>query len=107
MVEMRQVTEIVALHILEDSLRDIYVEGGYDERIYTNYLNAKKLPGNFLPITHINLDSIGDEFKMGLDLFSNRDKVIALSRQLNSLGKEIGIRCIIDRDFDDFLDHEV
>ncbi len=98
----RILSEVIVLYILEESLRDIYVEGITDKNFYQNYLDSKKIDGNFVPITSINFLSINEEFKNKLDVNSNKDMVIALSRAFNKQPKRLNVRCIVDRDFDDY-----
>lgn len=99
----RLISEIIALYSLEETLKEIYVEGNIDENFYQNYLHSKKIQGNFVSVETINFFSIPENFKSGLDIKSNKNKLIVLSRVFDAQSKKFNVRCIVDRDFDDYI----
>lgn len=102
----RKLKEVIALYTLEKSLKDIFVEGITDKNFYQNFLDSKKIVGNFVEISTIDFSSIDAEFREELDFDSNRDVLIALSRAFNKQPEDLNVRCLIDRDFDDYISSE-
>jgi len=105
--EKRKFSEIVALYSLEETLKDIFVEGDQDKRIYSTYLRAKQIAGDIVGIDSVDITSIEDAHKVSLDMSSNKDKLIALSRSFeHAKATETQVRCLVDRDFDDYIPAE-
>lgn len=98
----RKLEEIIAIYSLEDELIDIYVEGPTDKFIIENYLEYKQLDKTVIEIDTIDLTETQIEFN-DLNLKSNKDKLIALSRVLNQNYISSKVKCIVDRDFDGIL----
>lgn len=98
----RGLNELIAIYLLEEELLDIYVEGPTDKFILENYLKYRSRAKSVVEIDDIDLSTIIGKYD-DLDLRSNKDKLIALSRILDE--NEIGanIRCIVDRDFDGII----
>lgn len=98
----RELDELIAIYLLEEELLDIYVEGPTDKFIFENYLKYKKRDKSVVEIDDIDLTTIIGKYA-DLDLRSNKDKLIALSRILDE--NEIGanVKCLVDRDFDGII----
>lgn len=98
----RELDELIAIYLLEEELLDIYVEGPTDKFILENYLTYKKKDKSVVEIDDVDLSTIIGKYG-DLDLRSNKDKLIALSRILDE--NEIGanVRCLVDRDFDGII----
>jgi len=94
--------EIIALCKLEKSIRDIYVEGNSDKVFIENYLKNKKCNRNVVLIDIVDFSEVPDSYLEGLDIKSNRNKAIILSKLLNEKLPLTGVRCLIDKDFDDY-----
>lgn len=98
----RKLDEIIAIYSLEDELVDIYVEGPTDKFIIENYCEYKKIGNTVIEIDTIDLSSIQEEFD-DLNLKSNKDKLIALSRILAKNETKSNVSCVVDRDFDGII----
>lgn len=99
----RKLDEILTIYSLEEELLDIYVEGPTDKFIIENFLEYKKIDRSVLEIDDIDLRETQEKFP-DLNLLSNKDKLIALSRLLSSNKVPAKVKCIVDRDFDGILD---
>ena len=98
----RELAELIAIYLFEDELLDIYVEGPTDKFILENYLNYKNREKSVVEIDDIDLSSIFEKYD-DLDLRSNKDKLIALSRILTENEIVTKVKCLVDRDFDGIL----
>jgi hypothetical protein len=95
----RKPEEIIAMYSIDNELFDVYVEGPTDKLIIENYLEYKKLNKTVIEIDTIDFLETQIEFN-DLQLKSNKDKLIALSRILSQNKINAKIKCIVDRDFD-------
>src|ERR1035437_8823564 len=95
--------EIIALCKLEKSIRDIYVEGNSDKVFIENYLKNKKCNKNVILIDIVDFSELRNEYLEGLDMKSNRNKAIILSKLLSEKLPQTDVRCLIDKDFDDYV----
>lgn len=98
----RKLEELITIYSLEKELVDIYVEGPTDKFIIDNYCEYKDLEKIVIEIDTIELSATQDIFP-DLNLQSNKDKLIALSRILNENNISSNVKCIADRDFDGIL----
>lgn len=104
-VPRRAADEILALHRLEPSVGDIYVEGETDRALIEWFLGlegSRKIA--VYPIDAVDVP--GDAFRLvGLESTLNRNRVIALARWLNVKAGERSPRicCVVDADFDRIL----
>ncbi|EMY3477542.1 DUF4435 domain-containing protein [Flavobacterium psychrophilum] len=98
----RKLDELIAIYTLEEELLDIYVEGPTDRFIFENFCEYKELDKSIIEIDTIDLSETQELFP-DLNLKSNKDKLIALSRILEQNKIKSKITCIIDRDFDGIL----
>ncbi len=103
-IERRTIDELAARYALEPELRDLYVEGIRDRRIYLQYLNdlghrdVTVFPIDSIEVSRHTVESYG----LGE---GNRNRVIALAIELDSrFSFELPrVRCIVDSDFDFIL----
>ncbi|MEY8759316.1 hypothetical protein [Chryseobacterium tongliaoense] len=99
----RKWEELVTIYSLENELIDVYVEGPSDKNVIDNFFEYKNNNyQNVIEINDIDVSNLKDNF-IDLDLKSNKDKLIALSRILEKESLSTNIKCIIDKDFDDIL----
>ncbi len=93
----RKVSEISMTYNLEPELRDIYTEGNEDSRILEIFLKSN----NITDVSIRQIDSI-DFSELDMNLKSNRDKVISLSKVLSELNNEQikFVSCVADMDFE-------
>jgi hypothetical protein len=97
--------EIIALHKLHPEIDDLYVEGNEDKAFYSNFLRSKGRKRRVVEISTINFHEIPVEYYEGLDHGSSRSKVVVLSKSLAEFCAGSKAACIVDRDFDDFVNH--
>lgn len=100
----KKVNEIIALYKLESELCDLYVEGQIDKQVLENYLKSKNNPKKVIPIELIDFAELPENKKFGLDIKSNRNKVIILSQLIQESIPKSKIKCIVDKDFADFIE---
>lgn len=102
-LDKRKISELITLYSLEPALNDIYVEGPSDKCLINRFLNDKNGIVNIIEINDIDFSEL---YENKPNLKSNcKNKIVELSDQLesnfsNSLSQ---VMCIVDRDFDDFL----
>ena len=103
-IERRTIDELAARYFLEPELRDLYVEGVRDRRIYSQYLedlghrDVTVFPIDSIEVSRHTVESYG----LGE---GNRNRVISLAMELDQrfrLGLPC-VRCIVDSDFDFIL----
>lgn len=98
----RELNEVIAIYTFEKDLVNIYVEGSTDKLIIDNYFEYVKSDKYVTEINDIDFSKEQGNFP-GLDLKSNKNKLIALSILLTNNKIDSKIKCIIDRDFDGIL----
>lgn len=99
-VPRRTLAEIEQRYILEPTLRDLYVEGEHDKRIYEWYLKERDY--NDVAVFNIGTIDISPELLNTHGLGTgNRDRVIALAIELDQRFEALmrNVRCIADADF--------
>jgi hypothetical protein len=102
-VEKRKISELITLYSLEPELKDIYVEGASDKCFINRFLSFKEIDANVIEINDIDFSEL---YEVKPFLKSDcKKKVIELSCQLESSFSNTidSIICIVDRDFDEFL----
>lgn len=97
----RKLEELLAIYSLEEELIDIYVEGPTDKTLIENFIDYKHLNKTVIEIDTVDFSEI--KCFEDLDLLSNKDKLIALSRLLSEENIKADVTCIVDRDFDGIL----
>ena len=98
----RNIDEVIAMYLLEKELIDIYVEGPTDKYVIENFCEYKELKRVVIEIDDIDL-AYAQEIYKDLNLKSNKDKLIALSRLLSENNVTANVKCLVDRDFDGIL----
>ena len=104
-IERRTIDELRARYLLEPEIRDLFVEGVRDRRVYLQYLNGV----GCRDVTVFPIDSI-DVSRQTVESHGlgagNRNRVIALALELDSrFSPELPkVRCIVDSDFDFIMD---
>lgn len=99
----RKYKEVLAFYKLESTMTDLYVEGNTDKVFIESFLKKKKCFRKVLPITSIDFSEIPDDYLEGLDMRSNKNKILILSKLLDEEVPYTKIKCIVDKDFDDFI----
>lgn len=92
---LRKVIEIEALYLVEPELKDIYVEGPEEVNFFELFLGSSEP-------NLISIDNVNFEESSGNSLKSNKEKILYLSKYVNSIfGSQLPyITFIVDRDFD-------
>lgn len=101
----RSVDEIIAIYDLEETLRDIYVEGTIDKSFF-QWIIGSSLE-SISEIYCVNDIIIPDELleKYGLVTGSNRNKIIAASSAIaDALPNNENAIFIVDRDFTEYIE---
>ena len=100
----RTIQELIVRYRLEPDLRDLYVEGSQDKRIYDWYF--KETTNGNVSVFKIESVEVGQET---LDSYclrgGNRNRIIALALELDRQFPKIlpHVRCLADSDFDFLL----
>jgi hypothetical protein len=98
-----QVDELIARYDLEPSLKDIFVEGLFDNEILSRSSEKQTL----LDYAFYEIDSVEISKAMlekhGLT-YGNKQKLQVLARELSGLSSKCGYRCVVDRDLDHWFD---
>lgn len=104
----RTIEEIIALYSLEDSVRDIYVEGRSDKNFFSWFIgsggqtNTEVVSIDYLEITNELLD------KYGLSHGSNRSRIIAAAMAIKESSPDLDNALFIaDRDYSDYMPEEM
>jgi hypothetical protein len=98
------IEELFSKYFLEPSLRDIYVEGVFDREILTQYFKLKQVGD--VALYEIDLVDISEErVRAGGLTYGNKQKVITLACALGLIDGNCSYRCIVDRDFDHWLEN--
>ena len=100
-VPRRTLAEIEQRYVFEPTLRDLYVEGAYDKRMYDWYLKARGYHN--VAVFDIGTIDIGQDILETHGLVGgNRARTIALALELDRrFANPIpNVRCVADADFD-------
>ena len=95
----RTISELRARYELEPGLRDVYVEGKFDQEILSNFFRGPDFRDRMI----YDIDSV--EVPTALLIAhgftdGNKQRIIALARELANLPDECQYRCLVDRDLD-------
>lgn len=91
------IDELLVRYDLEPQLSDVFVEGQFDKEILTQALRATRDTA----IYEVDVVDIPYELLQRHGLTSgNKQRVIALSKELAQLPSEALVKCLIDRDLD-------
>lgn len=92
------ISELQARYELEPNLSDVYVEGAFDRDVLSNVPKLKQAGNTFYEIDAVDVPASILE-KYGLTL-GNKQRVIALARELDVLGTSKRPICLVDKDLD-------
>lgn len=98
----RKIDEILALYHFEPGLDDIYVEGITDKLVIENFFEYANCEKKVYEIDNLDFSEIDSQI-YGLDLRSNKNKLITFAYILSKNNISNKIKCLIDRDFDGIL----
>lgn len=95
----RTISELRARYDLEPSLKDVFVEGKFDQEVLSNCLRGPEHYDRMVyDIDSVDVPStllIAHKLSEG-----NKQRVIALAREMKDLSPECLYRCLVDRDLD-------
>ena len=104
----RNIDELIVRYELEPSIKDLFVEGPFDRRIYATFIN--QLGYDDVVVYEIGTVFIPNELlhRHGL-MGGNRSRIIAFSLELDThlSMSDLQIRCIVDSDFDFLFDNRI
>lgn len=97
------IPELITRYELEPSLKDVFVEGTYDYEILSNCYRTSSQKDRV--VYDINSVEVPNELLSKHGLTSgNKQRVIALARELAAISDECFYRCIVDPDLDHWFD---
>jgi hypothetical protein len=97
--ERRTIEELVARYMLEPSLRDIYVEGVFDQDIAERCIRQTGQKDRI--VYHIDTVDVPRELLEAEGLTNgNKQRLIALAKSLARVQTGASLKCLVDRDFD-------
>jgi len=100
-IPRRKIDEIKTRYRLEPELRDYYVEGSFDKEIFSA---IKENVDQDVKLYEIDSIEIPAEILERHNLTSgNKQRVIALAKELADINKNLHFRCIVDKDMDHWL----
>lgn len=98
----RSIEELHARYSFEPELDDIYVEGTFDQEIFSECLRAAGRNDRVVYV--IDTIEVGAEILAKYGFTSgNKQRVMALARELSVLVGDLKYRCVVDRDLDQWL----
>jgi len=99
-MERRKIEELITLHILEPTLRDIIVEGESDQRLFRWYASGAGV------VRTIGTIEVDDALLVNQGRkANNRERVILAAELAEQKAPGISsLLCVIDRDYDDYLE---
>lgn len=92
------ISELQARYELEPQLADVFVEGTFDREVLSHAFGGAGRPHVFYEIDVVNVPA-STLTKYGLTS-GNKQRVIALSRELNAVPPDAQVVCLADRDLD-------
>jgi hypothetical protein len=104
----RTIEELEAIYSLEESFRDVYVEGSTDQSFFRWFLDQSGLKATRVYVVEDIEISAEAVTALGLDI-GNRGRVVALAHALERIaggGTLPQATCVVDRDLDRFLSIE-
>lgn len=92
------IEELLARYQLEPELRDVFVEGTFDREILTHHLHVSGTGHAFYEIDSVDVPAA---LLAVCGLTSgNKQRALALSKELASVPAEARVYCLVDRDLD-------
>ncbi|MFR0688719.1 hypothetical protein ACLUTX_04960 [Enterobacterales bacterium AE_CKDN230030158-1A_HGKHYDSX7] len=102
MIPRRSIEELLVRHQFEPGLKDVYVEGVFDKEVLTSCFQANSR-SDYIVYEVDGIEVPGDVLrKYGLT-DGNKQRVIALAKELSTLEGDKSYRCIVDKDLDSWL----
>jgi hypothetical protein len=99
MIEVRSIDELIARYQLEPQLRDVYVEGPFDQELLTQAFSTNGQ--NDRIVYDINSVNVPGDIVAGCGLTNgNKQRVIALAEQLAVIQGDAALRLLVDKDLD-------
>ncbi len=96
------IEELLTRYDLEPELADVFVEGAFDKEILSEVFSHLSRETAFYEIDTVN---IPPELLARHGLTSgNKQRVVALSKELDNLEEHASVRCLVDRDLDHWFD---
>ncbi len=102
MIPRRKIDELIVRHQYEPTLQDIYVEGLFDKEVLTSFISS-------VGTDHVVYDI--DGIDIGPDILAkhgltdgNKQRVIALAKELSVITEDSQYRCIVDKDLDHWIE---
>ena len=92
------IQELVARYELEPELADLFVEGTFDKEVLTQSCASDRIRPTFYEIDAVDVPS-SVLAKHGLS-HGNKQRVIALSKELSCLAETARVICLVDKDLD-------
>lgn len=92
------IEELLARYQLEPDLRDVFVEGTFDREVLTHHLKAHDTSHAFYEVDTVDVPA--SVLKAYGLTSGNKQRVIALSKELFNLPVEAQVYCLVDRDLD-------
>jgi hypothetical protein len=92
------IDELLARYDFEPELRDVFVEGSFDREVLSHHLQAKGTGHTFYEIDTVDLPAKVLAIH-GLTS-GNKQRVIALSKELARVPPSAHVFCLVDRDLD-------
>ncbi len=101
-IPRRKIEEIAAIFKLEPSTRHIYVEGERDLDVYGEYIKVNSVNRSIYAINNIE---VPPELTARHGLTDgNKQRVVALAIELSALIPDANIKCVVDKDFDQWME---
>ena len=97
-IDRRTIAELFARYELEPELADVFVEGTFDREILVQSLNEVQSGYTFYEIDVIDIPQ--DILKKHRLSCGNKQRVIALARELSTLPDNVQYQCLVDKDLD-------
>lgn len=95
------IPELQARYSLEPELNDVFVEGSYDREVLSAAFEKLNRPEIFYEIDSVE---VPPETLHQLGLTSgNKQRVVALAKEFESLDPDAKVTCLVDRDLDHWL----
>jgi hypothetical protein len=95
----RQIVDLLARHELEPELDDVYVEGNFDKEILERIFSKRGIENRV--VYEIDTIEVPPSLVASHKLSDgNKQRVIALARELSVIEGDCSYRCLVDRDLD-------
>jgi hypothetical protein len=97
-IDRRTINELVARYELEPSLNDVFVEGVFDKEIFSSAMSGDNKK---CAIYDIGTVDVPNRLLSTYDLTEgNKQRVLALAKELAKISQECSYICLVDKDLD-------